>query len=443
MNQFISNFENYDDKVAIVFNQRKYSYRELLSEINYISENIIHKIKPSEVVSIISDYSFEAIALFFALYKNKNIIAPIATKIESEQEEKISESYSDKSITIIDGRYVVEPRQAADKHHIIKCLQRDLCSGLILFSSGSTGKPKAMIHNFDDLVDHYKLKKPKTVNIILFLMFDHIGGINTMLNALSIGSTLVIPMNRNADDVCQLLQEYSIKVLPSSPTFLNLMLISKAYEKYDLTSLRMITYGTETMPESLLTKLKSIFPRVKFLQTFGTSETGIANTFSKSSSSTFMKIDDPDLKYKVVNQELWLKSKTQILGYLNSPMDSFTEDGWFKTGDLVEETTDGFIKIIGRNKEVINVGGEKVLPNEVESVIIEMDQIDDVMVYGKNNPITGQTVVCDVVSSLNKSILKRTIRKYCIDRLDSYKIPTKVNLVEKTNFTDRFKKIRR
>ena len=128
--------------------------------------------------------------------------------------------------------------------------------------------------------------------------------------------------------------------------------MSKANEKYDLSSLRMITYGTEAMPESLLNRLKEAFPRVKFLQTFGTSETGIANTSSKSSNSTFMKIDDPELEYKIVENELWLKSKTQVMGYLNSSMDSFTEDGWFKTGDLVEATEDGYIKIIGRNKEV-------------------------------------------------------------------------------------------
>jgi acyl-CoA synthetase (AMP-forming)/AMP-acid ligase II len=221
--------------------------------------------------------------------------------------------------------------------------------------------------------------------------------------------------------------------------------MSKANEKYDLSSLRMITYGTEAMPESLLNRLKEAFPKVKFLQTFGTSETGIANTSSKSSNSTFMKIDDPELEYKIVDNELWLKSKTQVMGYLNSSMDSFTEDGWFKTGDLVEATEDGYIKIIGRNKEVINVGGEKVLPNEVESIILEIDEIEDCMVYGETNIITGQTVICDVVlkKKLPQNEIKKIVRKFCKDRLDSYKIPTKVNVVDKTNFSDRFKKIRR
>ena len=69
--------------------------------------------------------------------------------------------------------------------------------------------------------------------------------------------------------------------------------------------------------------------------------------------------------------ELWLRSKTQVLGYLNASMDPFTEDGWFKTGDLVDELKDGYIRIIGRKNDLINVGGEKVLPAEVESILME------------------------------------------------------------------------
>ena len=445
MSWFIENFKKFDKKIAIVFKNQNYSYGDLYNQIKKIEDELLPAIEKGKVVSILSDYSFESIALLIALYKNKNIIVPITTTIESEIKERIEESYSDKIIKIVDNKYLIEEHNSDDKHQMIKNLQDNSQSGLILFSSGSTGKPKAMIHNFDNLVEHYKDKKEKSLNMILFLMFDHIGGLNTLLNILSMGATMIIPENRNADDVCKLLQDYKIMVLPSSPTFLNLILMSKANEKYDLSSLRMITYGTEAMPESLLNRLKVAFPRVKFLQTFGTSETGIANTSSKSSNSTFMKIDDPELEYKIVDNELWLKSKTQVMGYLNSSMDSFTEDGWFKTGDLVEATEDGYIKIIGRNKEVINVGGEKVLPNEVESIVLEIPEIEDVMVYGEANIITGQTVVCDVVlkNELTQNEIKKIVRKFCKDKLDAYKIPTKVNIVDKTNFGDRFKKIRR
>ena len=443
MNKMVDKFKD-NDQTAIIYDGKKYSYNELYIKIKEIESFIKDKIKSGEVVAILADYSFVSIALFFALYENKNIIAPITSTSKKEIDGKVKESFSTKIINLENENLVITNIKSEASHKIINDLQTSKCAGLILFSSGSTGAPKAMIHNLDTLVDSYGDKKQKQINMLVFLMFDHIGGINTMLNILSMNATMIIPQNRNADDICQLIEEYKIAVLPSSPTFLNLILINRSYEKYDLSSLRMITYGTETMPEGLLGRLKAVFSKVRFLQTFGTSETGIAATSSKSSSSTFMKIDDENLEYKIVDNELWLRSKTQILGYLNRSMESFTNDGWFKTGDLVELDSEGFIKIIGRNKEIINVGGQKVLPSEVESVLLGMDEIEDCLVYGEQNAITGQSVSCDVVlkSGVEADGFKILVRKFCKDKLDSFKIPTRVNVVQKTEFTERFKKSR-
>lgn len=443
MNNMVDKFKD-NDQTAIIYDGKKYSYNELYIKIKEIESFIKDKIKSGEVVAILADYSFVSIALFFALYENKNIIAPITSTSKKEIDGKVKESFSTKIINLENEKLVITNIKSEVSHKIINDLQTSKCAGLILFSSGSTGAPKAMIHNLDTLVDSYGDKKQKQINMLVFLMFDHIGGINTMLNILSMNATMIIPQNRNADDICKLIEEYKIAVLPSSPTFLNLILINRSYEKYDLSSLRMITYGTETMPEGLLNRLKVVFSKVKFLQTFGTSETGIAATSSKSSNSTFMKIDDENLEYKIVDNELWLRSKTQILGYLNRSMESFTNDGWFKTGDLVELDNEGFIKIIGRNKEIINVGGQKVLPSEVESVLLGMDEIEDCLVYGEQNAITGQSVSCDVVlkSGVKADGLKILVRKFCKDKLDNFKIPTRVNVVQKTEFTERFKKSR-
>lgn len=443
MNKMVDKFKD-NTQIAIIYDGKKYSYNELYIKIKEIESFIKDKIKSGEVVAILADYSFVSIALFFALYENKNIIAPITSTSKKEIDGKVKESFSTKIINLENENLVITNIKSEASHKIINDLQTSKCAGLILFSSGSTGAPKAMIHNLDTLVDSYGDKKQKQINMLVFLMFDHIGGINTMLNILSMNATMIIPQNRNADDICQLIEEYKIAVLPSSPTFLNLILINRSYEKYDLSSLRMITYGTETMPEGLLGRLKAVFSKVRFLQTFGTSETGIAATSSKSSSSTFMKIDDENLEYKIVDNELWLRSKTQILGYLNRSMESFTNDGWFKTGDLVELDSEGFIKIIGRNKEIINVGGQKVLPSEVESVLLGMDEIEDCLVYGEQNAITGQSVSCDVVlkHGIDNSGFKILVRKFCKDKLDNFKIPTRVNVVQKTEFTERFKKSR-
>ena len=442
MSFILEKFKSFNSKNAIVFEDRIYTYEEFVKQIKDY-KNILDKHNiSSKVVVILGDYSFYNLALFFALYENKNIIVPITSNIKKVQDDFIEESFCEIIIKTDEKNLLIQDLKTTASHNMIDNLIEKNSSGLILFSSGSTGKPKAMIHNLDTLIDSFKDKKEKSMNMLVFLMFDHIGGLNTVFNALCMGACLIIPKIKDAKTICELIEKYKIMVLPSSPTFLNLILISQEYKNYDLSSLRMITYGTETMPQSLLLKLKEVFPKVKFLQTFGTSETGISTTSSKSSNSLFMKLEDINGEYKIVENELWLRSKTQVLGYLNASMDSFTSDGWFKTGDLVE--VDGeYIKIIGRAKEVINVGGQKVLPAEVESVILSMEEVDDCMVYGEQNVITGQTVVCDVVLNKNIENIKKRVRVFCKDRLDAYKIPTKVNVVDKTNFSDRFKKIRR
>lgn len=442
MSFILDKFKSFNSKNAIVFEDRIYTYEEFIKQIKDY-KNILDKHNiSSKVVVILGDYSFYNLALFFAIYENKNIIVPITSNIKKVQDDFIEESFCQTIIKTDERNLLIQNLKITFSHNMIDNLREKNSSGLILFSSGSTGKPKAMVHNLDTLIDSFKDKKEKSMNMLVFLMFDHIGGLNTVFNALCMGACLIIPKIKDAKTICELIEKYKIMVLPSSPTFLNLILISEEYKNYDLSSLRMITYGTETMPQSLLLKLKEVFPKVKFLQTFGTSETGISTTSSKSSNSLFMKLEDINGEYKIVENELWLRSKTQVLGYLNASMDSFTSDGWFKTGDLVE--VDGeYIKIIGRAKEVINVGGQKVLPAEVESIILEMEEISDCMVYGEKNAITGQTVVCDVVLNKNIENIKKRVRVFCKDRLDAYKIPTKVNVVDKTNFSDRFKKIRR
>ena len=442
MSFILDKFKSFNSKNAIVFEDRIYTYEEFIKQIKDY-KNILDKHNiSSKVVVILGDYSFYNLALFFALNENKNIIVPITSNIKKVQDDFIEESFCQTIIKTDEKNLLIQNLKTTFSHNMIDNLREKNSSGLILFSSGSTGKPKAMIHNLDTLIDSFKDKKEKSMNMLVFLMFDHIGGLNTVFNALCMGACLIIPKIKDAKTICELIEKYKIMVLPSSPTFLNLILISQEYKNYDLSSLRMITYGTETMPQSLLLKLKEVFPKVKFLQTFGTSETGISTTSSKSSNSLFMKLEDINGEYKIVENELWLRSKTQVLGYLNASMDSFTSDGWFKTGDLVE--VDGeYIKIIGRAKEVINVGGQKVLPAEIESMILEMEEISDCMVYGEKNAITGQTVVCDVVLNKNIENIKKRVRVFCKDRLDTYKIPTKVNVVDKTNFSDRFKKIRR
>jgi acyl-coenzyme A synthetase/AMP-(fatty) acid ligase len=121
----------------------------------------------------------------------------------------------------------------------------------------------------------------------------------------------VVPADLSAGSVAAAIARHQVAVLPASPTFLNLLLAA-GVPAAELTSLRVIiTYGTEPMPESLLGRLRAAFPRVRFIQTFGTSETGIFRTESPDPGSTFLRFDDPGLAWKVEDDELWLRSRTR------------------------------------------------------------------------------------------------------------------------------------
>jgi acyl-coenzyme A synthetase/AMP-(fatty) acid ligase len=258
------------------------------------------------------------------------------------------------------------------------------------------------------------------------------------------GATLTIPESRDPFTICKAIEQHKVDVFPASPTILNLILISGACLKFDLSSIRVITYGTEPMPEGLLLKLNDAFPHKKFIQTFGTSETGIAQVSSKSSASTRIKFDDTQTKYKVVDGELLIKSSTMIIGYLNARMDQFTSDGWFKTGDLVETDKDGYLVISGRKNEIINVAGLKVYPQEVESVLMEHPIVLDCLVYGEKNLITGNVVLAKVKISeaVDRKFASDEIRSHLRNRLERYKVPLKIFFVDSIDHNKRFKKIR-
>jgi acyl-coenzyme A synthetase/AMP-(fatty) acid ligase len=115
---------------------------------------------------------------------------------------------------------------------------------------------------------------------------------------------------------------------------------------------------------------------------------------------------------------------------LNYDSEAFSEDGWYCTGDIVEQDEDGYIKIIGRKSDIINVGGLKVYPNEVESIIEQIDGVLDVFVFGKENSISGNIVCAKIVSKSNnfqeQGVLKKQIRKVCQEKLEKFKVPAMI-----------------
>src|SRR5690606_15475673 len=131
-------------------------------------------------------------------------------------------------------------------------------------------------------------------------------------------------------------------------------------------------------PEYTLALLRNQLPQVRLKQTYGLSEVGIIRSRSKEDGSPWMTIGGEGVETKVVDGLLHIRSRTAMVGYLNAP-DPFDAAGWFNTQDQV--LTDGdYIRVLGRRSEIINVGGRKVYPVEVETVLLEMPELTDAVV---------------------------------------------------------------
>jgi long-chain acyl-CoA synthetase len=444
MDWLIERMEQWKSDPAIVSNDLEFSYEDVLAGVKKWSIELeAQGVRPGTVVGLEGDYSLQNCALLLALIKSKTIIVPLTKAVEVHKEEFLKTAEVQITFTLDGGgSCAVEKRSVVVQNPLLLQLREMGEPGLVLFSSGSTGKNKAALHIFTKLMEKFKVPRHR-MRTLNFLLFDHIGGINTLFYTLSNRGTVVTTQERNPEKICSLIEKHRVELLPTTPTFLNLLLISESYQNYDMSSLKLITYGTEVMPESVLTRLHQVFPSVRLLQTYGLSELGILRSKSRDSGSLWVRVGGEGFETKIVDGILWIKADAAMLGYLNAP-NPFTEDGWFVTGDAVE--VDGeYVRILGRESDVINVGGEKVYPAEVESILQAMEGVEDVVVSSEPNPITGQIVRAKMRLSTGESVreYRRRMREFCRDKLPNYKIPQKVVIVTNEMHGERFKKLRR
>ncbi len=445
----MNNIENLVNKIKnkkgplMWHNNQYYDSDDLLNEIEKWKKIIKkNKIKTPSLIAFQSNYNLHSVGFFLAALIQNLIVVNLPPKQTNLMELLPCNYLADiKKYRIIKKRN--KPKFYSD---ILSKFKKKKTSGLIIFSSGSSGKPKAILHNFSLLLNKFK-KKRQGYKTLLMLSFDHIGGINTLFSSLLNFNSLAICVNKKkANDICKVIERTKAELLPTTPTFLNMLLFSERYKYYDLSSLKLVTYGTEPMPQNLLTKLKKIFPNIFFKQTYGLSEIGIMRTKDKKNGSLFVKVGGEDYKTKIINNYLYVKSKTNMVGYINSPQ-PFDKKGWMNTGDRVIKEKNGYIKILGRDSDMINVGGEKSYPLEIENVLLKYKKVLDVRVYSSYHEILGSYMAADVIIKKKYNYKKfdvNLLRNYCKKHLPKHKIPSRFII---KNYDDivssRFKKIRK
>ncbi|WP_420031838.1 class I adenylate-forming enzyme family protein [Streptomyces sp. cg28] len=441
---FFQRLETFGDADAIVFEGRTHSYRHVLDLAARWGELLdTHGIRSGDVVALEGPSSVEACAGLLALIARGAVAVPLAPLPAAKRTEFLDVAEVETVVTLggsaAEHRVERTGRRAA--HPLYDRLRAAATPGLVLFSSGTTGRSKATVLDLAKMLGKYREIR-RAQRTLGFLSLDHIGGINTLLHTLSQGGALVTIAERTPATVCAAVAAHRIQVLPTTPTFLNMLLISGAYADHDLDSLRLITYGTEPMPLGVLRKLHEALPDVRLKQTYGLSELGILATKSRGDDSLWVKLGGAGFDYDVRDGILWIRSDIAMLGYLNAPA-PFDDRGYFNTQDAVEVDGD-YVRILGRKSEIINVAGEKVYPGEVENVLLEMDIVADATVSGRSSHITGQVVqaVVKLTRPADPKDVARQVRRHCSERLEAYKVPLLVEVSQDDHHSERFKKIR-
>jgi long-chain acyl-CoA synthetase len=419
--------------------------QELTARIDHWSAVLDEKrIGQGDIVGVLGDYSPASCSLLLALMRRKAILAPFTWAVGPELDKLAAVAGLQHLFRLdADDGWAHERRDPSGVNPLIAGFRGKNEAGLILFTSGSTGEPKGILHSADRVARKFLLSRQgwKTV---LFLMMDHMGGFNTMLGAFAYGGMAICVPERTPESACRAIAETGAELIPATPTFFNLLHASGSWKNFDLSSVTLITYGTEVMPQATLEKIREMFPGAQLKQTYGLSELGVLRSKSPSGDSLWVRIGGDGFETKTVDGILWVRAQSNMIGYLNAA-NPFDSDGWLCTGDLVEEK-DGYIRFLGRKTEIINVGGQKVFPVEVETVLLKAPNVREATAFAISHPILGQVVGVRLALEEDEDPeqMASRLRLHCKEHLARFKVPMRFEVAQHDDLrSSRFKKLRR
>jgi len=302
-----------------------------------------------------------------------------------------------------------------------------------ILTTGTTGRPKAARHDWRRLVAGVHARGLRADDRLLLAYNLHqFAGVQVLLHALVAGATLVLPASNRPRDGVAAMVDLGVTHASATPTFWRFAVAQLDPDTAARIPLRQVTLGGEAVPARVLDEIRRLFPTVRVSQVYASTEFGtgvsVRDRETGLPASVLDRDDSAAVQWKVVDGELYVRSKVGMLGYLGEP--DIGADDWRPTGDLVA-VGDGRVHFVGRTSEVINVGGVKVHPLPVEELISAVPGVRLAHAYGRTNALTGQIVAVDVVADpdTDRDELDAAIRKACAG-LPSAAQPRRIRFVD-------------
>ena len=320
---------------------------------------------------------------------------------------------------------------------------------LVLHTSGSTGRPKRVpiLHrniaaSTANIAAHYALT-PQDVALCVMPLFHVHGLVASVLSTLRSGGTVAVPNKFNPLSFWRTVRDSGATWYSAVPTIHNLLLSRATERPAGAEGLRFIRSCSAALPPEMMAKMEELFG-VPVLEAYGMTEASHQMSSNplppkdrKPGSvgpGTGVKVGIMDDAGKLLatgeRGEVVIQGPNVVSGYENNPeanAKSFT-NGWFRTGDQGFLDSDGYLMLTGRIKELINRGGEKIGPREIDEVLLAHPSVAEAVAFGVPHPTWGEEVAAAVV--LKEPQPEAAIVAFCKERLADFKVPKKIFIVQ-------------
>jgi acyl-CoA synthetase (AMP-forming)/AMP-acid ligase II len=481
------------DRPAIIFEGKTFTFAQLNERVNRLA-NALAKlgVKKGDRVALLQVNCNQCVETYFAVAKLGAIYLPLNFRAKEEEQEYMI-NFAEVHTLFAGSRYLdlvktIRPQLKSVKNYISidgpapdMLAYEDLIkkapdaevtadiseedTTILMYTAGTTGKPKGvMLAHKSFSVYVLENVSPPDPDVeernILTVPLYHVAGIQAMMAAIYGARTLVMQRQFDAKNWMELVQKEKVTRAMMVPTMLKQLMDNPEFGKYDLSSLRVITYGAAPMPLTVMEKALAVFPKVSFINAFGQTETASTITMlspedhiitgtgeeraRKLKRLTSIGKPLPDVEMKVVGEdgkelpaggigEILARGPRVMTGYYKDDektSKTIDKDGWVHTNDMGYKDEEGYFYLAGRATDLIKRGGEYISPEELENVISMHPKVEEVAVIGIYDEEWGELPKAVCVLKKGETTSGDEIMEYCRVRLASFKRPRSVIFVD-------------
>lgn len=462
-------FASSPDKPALVDGESRMCYLELEQAVSALASGLSARgVRQGDRVAVMLPNQSEAAISVLAIAHLGAVLVPLGTRLKKPEISYIFEDAAPVAIIHTPAFAAEMPAQGPAAAMRLECggaawrtmlAQR---SGAplpavevdehapfgILYTSGTTGKPKGavlthlnVVHSCMHWQDAHQLTHDERT--LVCVPWSHVAGLcGVVLPFLALGGMLIWMAEFKRRDFLVLAQREQITHALMVPAMYGLCLLEPDLESFDLGEWRVGAYGSAPMPEPTIQRFAQAFPSLQMCNCYGATETtspatmmprgdGVAHAESIGRTVPCGDIRVMDEQGRELppgeEGELWISGPMVVPGYWQNADANATSfaGGYWKSGDIGAIDAQGYVRISDRKKDMINRGGFKVYPAEVESVLTGIDGVVEAAVIGHPDEMLGENVIA-FLNVVSDQIEAAMVRSFCAERMADYKVPGRV-----------------